>query len=236
MNTLGSMHVYGHFGVPVLFFPAEGGNANDLEDKGLIHTLAEPIEAGAIKLYTVDANDHATFSNTSLPTEERARRYRTYTDWIDHEVAEAIATDCGGQVGIATAGVSMGAYHAVHAALRRADLFPYAIGMSGNYDPTNWKGWGDLGEATYYANPFAYVNGMDGDHLQWLRQHVFIQLVVGSGMWEDTTGALQSSHALEDLLTRKGIPNALDVWGSDTPHDWPSWHRMALKHLSALGG
>ena len=50
-------------------------------------------------------------------------------------------------------GCSMGAYHAVHFALQRADLVPIAIGFSGNYDVSTWRAWGDRGDAAYFANP-----------------------------------------------------------------------------------
>jgi esterase/lipase superfamily enzyme len=37
------------------------------------------------------------------------------------------------------------------------------------------------------------------------------------------------------LLRSRGIRHELDVWGEDSPHDWPSWRRMAVKHLAGLG-
>jgi esterase/lipase superfamily enzyme len=236
--TGGAGHVvaYGHWGVPVLFFPAEGGSAFDLENRGIVDALAEPLEAGRIKVYAVDANDGSTWSDRSLPLEERARRYEGFQVWVTDQVASAIHADCGGHVAIATAGVSLGAYHAVNSALRRADLFPYALGMSGSYDPTAWDGWGDRGDAVYFNAPLMYLQHMAGDHLDWLRQSVFVQLCVGSGAWEvHPTQALPSTIALGELLAAKGIRHAVDVWGDDTPHDWPSWARMAAKHLGGLG-
>ncbi|MEZ5114966.1 MAG: alpha/beta hydrolase-fold protein [Candidatus Nanopelagicales bacterium] len=232
----GHVVAYGHWGTPVLFFPAEAGSAFDIEDHGLIHALAGPIEAGRIKVYAVDSHDGSTWSDRTIPLEERARRHEGYHAWIVDQVAPAIHGDCGGFVRIATAGGSMGAYHAVNLALRRADLFPYALGMSGNYDPTTWNGWGDQGDTTYFNNPFAYVPHLHGDHLDWLRSQVFVQLCVGQGAWEvHPTQALPSTLAFADVLRDKGIPSSLDVWGYDTPHDWPSWARMAQKHLGGLG-
>ena len=88
----------------------------------------------------------------------------------------------------------MGAYHALTFALRRADLFPLSISLSGNYDPSSWHGWGEQGEAAYFANPVHFVPGLGGEHLDWLRSRLSVLLVVGQGMWEDTTGALPSSR------------------------------------------
>lgn len=233
----GTVIAYGHWGTPVLFFPAEAGSAYDLENNGIIDALADPLEHGHLKVYAVDTHDRYTWSDTSISTEDRARRHEGYQSWIVDQVAPAIHGDCGGvPVGIATAGVSMGAYHAVNSALRRADLFPHALGMSGNYDPTTWNAWGDQGDATYFNNPFAYLANAHGDHLEWLRRNVFIQLAVGSGAFEEhPTYALASSRALADLFGSKGIPNDCAVWGTDTPHDWPSWRRMVAVHLAPLG-
>jgi esterase/lipase superfamily enzyme len=232
----GRVIAYGHWGVPVLFFPAEGGSAIDLEEHGIIHALAGPIEAGRIKVYAVDSHDTHTWSDHSIPLEERARRHEGYHAWITDQVAPAIHGDCGGRVGIATAGPSLGAFHAVNVALRRADLFPHAVGMSGNYDPTTWNGWGEQGDAVYFNNPFAYLQHMHGDHLDWLRRTVFIQLAVGRGAYEEhPTQALPSTCGLAGLLGAKGIHHGLDIWGEDTPHDWPSWARMASLHLGSLG-
>ena len=109
--------------------------------------------------------------------------------------------------------------------------------MSGNYDPTSWNGWGARGDALYFNSPFAYLEHMHGDHLDWLRRTVFVQLCVGSRV---VGGAPDQARCPRPwpwvrLLQGKGIPHDLDVWGEDTPHDWPSWCLMAAKHLSALG-
>jgi esterase/lipase superfamily enzyme len=53
--------------------------------------------------------------------------------------------------------------------LKRADVFPLAICLSGNYDPSAWDGWGERGDAAYFNNPMDYVSHLGGDHLDWLR-------------------------------------------------------------------
>jgi esterase/lipase superfamily enzyme len=231
----GTVIAYGHWGTPVLFFPAEGGRSGDLEANGIIDALAVPLEQGRLKVYAVDTYDQYSWSDTSLPSEERARRHEGYHHWVIDQVAPTIHGDCGGAERIVTAGISMGAFHAVNVALRRADLFPHAVGMSGNYDPSTWHPWGERGDVLYFNNPFAYLANANGDHLQWLQHSVFIQLVVGSGEWEhDPTWAYESTTAFSDLLGNRGIPHQLDVWGEDTPHDWPSWRRMVAAHIVPL--
>ena len=89
-----------------------------------------------MKLYCVDSFDAASWSNRTLPLEERARRTGATSRGSSTRSCPFIHADCGGAQEIATLGVSLGAFHAVNFALQRADLFPLAIGLSGNYDPS----------------------------------------------------------------------------------------------------
>ena len=227
----GTVIGYGHYGRPVLLFPAERGRAGDLEGTGMIDAVADLIEAGRAKVYTVDAYDGASWSNRSIELEARARAHDGYEAWIVERVVPAIHADLSGAQEILVAGCSMGAYHAANFALRRADLFPLALCLSGSYDPSQWHGWGHRGDAVYFNNPMDYVEHLGGEHLDWLRSRVSLLLVCGQGQWEDTTGALDSTRALAALLERKGIRHELDLWGYDVPHDWPSWRAQLAHHL-----
>ncbi len=224
--------VHGHWGRPVLAFAAEGGRAVDFETNGLLDAVADLVEAGRVKIYCVDSADGQTWSRNDRPTEERARRHGAYESWIVDDVVPFVRRDCDGRDDVLTVGPSLGAFHAVNFALRRADLFPTAIGLSGNYDPSSWHGWGELGDATYFANPTAYVPNLHGDHLRWLRERLTIVLVAGRGAWEThPTGALPSTVRLAGLLTEKGIRCDLDLWGGDVSHDWVWWRRELAHHL-----
>ena len=154
-----------------------------------------------------------------------------YESWIVDQVVPFVHADCRGQIDIATTGCSLGAFHAANFALKHADLFPLAICMSGNYDPSSGDGWGERGDAAYFNNPMDYVVHFSDDHLEWLRSRVSILLVCGQGQWEDTTGALESTKRMAGRLAEKGIKHELDLWGYDVPHDWPSWRRQLAHHL-----
>jgi len=227
----GTVIAYGHWGKPFLVFPAEQGRAWDFESNGMLDAVRPLVDAGRAKLYCVDANDSATWSNRSVPLEERARNHHGYEAWVVDHVVPFIHGDCGGPTEIGTVGSSLGAFHAVLFALRRADLFPLAIGLSGNYDPSTWHGWGERGDAAYFTNPVDFVPHLHGDHLDWLRERLSVLLVVGQGQWEDTTGSLPSTRQLADVLRGKGLRCELDVWGHDVPHDWPSWRSQLAHHL-----
>jgi esterase/lipase superfamily enzyme len=222
---------YGHWGRPVLAFPAEAGDAGEFERRGMVAAIGELLEAGRAKLYCVDSFDGESWSNRNVPLEERARRHRSYESWILDHVVPFIRDDCGGASEVIACGCSLGAFHAANFALKRADVFPLAICMSGSYDPSAWDGWGERGDAAYFNNPMDYVAHLEGDHLEWLRRQVSVLLVCGQGQWEDTTGALVSTRALAELLDSKSIRCELDLWGYDVAHDWPSWRAQFAHHL-----
>lgn len=227
----GRLAAYGHYGRPVLMFPSESGHASEFADRGMVAAVADLIDAGRVKLYGVDSFDGGTWSAGHLPLEERARRHGAYESWILDAVVPHIAADSDGATEIVTAGCSLGAFHALNFAFKRADLFPLALCFSGNYDPATWRGWGEQGDALYFNNPMAYVANLHGDHLDWLRSRLSLLLVCGQGQWEDTTGSLDSTRKMAGLLTAKGVRHELDLWGYDVPHDWPSWRAQLAHHL-----
>ena len=231
IGSAGTVIRYGHWGRPALAFPSEGGHATDFENNGMVGAVAGLIDAGRLKLYCVDSYDAASWSDQEIPLEERARRHGRYESWILGDVLPWIHRDCGGPTEVITLGCSMGAYHAANFALKRADLFPLAMCLSGQYDPSSWNGWGERGQETYFNSPLDYVANLDGDHLNWLRDHVSLLLVCGQGQWEDTTGALESTKQFAALLAAKGIKHEADLWGYDVPHDWPSWRAQLAHHM-----
>ncbi len=223
---------YGHWGRPVLVFPSEQGSAWDFANNGMVAAVRDLVDGGRVKLYCVDAHDGASWSAAHLPIEDRAREHARYEAWIVDQVVPFIRADCGEDAGdIMTTGCSMGAFHAVNFAFKRADLFPMAMCMSGNYDPGAWKGWGERGDSVYFNSPPDYVAHLHGDHLDWLRTRLSVLLVCGQGQWEDTTGSLESTKRMAGLLADKGIRHELDLWGHDVAHDWPSWRAQLAHHL-----
>ena len=231
LGGAGSVIRYGHWGRPVLAFPSEQGSAWDFESNGMIGAVAGLLDAGRLKVYCVDSYDAQSWSDQNIPVEERARRHGRYESWILDQVVPWIYQDCAGATEVMTLGCSLGAFHAANFALKRADLFPQAMCMSGTYDPASWNGWGERGTAAYFNNPLDYVGHLGGDHLEWLRGRVSLLLVCGQGQWEDTTGSLQGTRQFAEVLARQGIRHELDLWGHDVPHDWPSWRAQVAHHM-----
>lgn len=226
---------YGHYGRPVVVFPSEQGRAWDYENNGMIGAISGLIDDGRVKVYCLDSFDHLTWSDRSIPLEERARRHSGYVDWVTDQVMGWIREDTAGgldQLGAVATGCSMGAFHALNFGLTRADLFPVAICQSGSYDPSRWHAWGERGDAAYFSNPTDYVANLHGDHLDWLRSRLQVLLTVGEGPWEThPTESLPQARQMAGILADKGIPHQLDIWGHDSAHDWPWWRKQIAHHL-----
>lgn len=234
-DRAGTVIRYGHYGRPVVVFPSEAGRAWDYENNGMVGAVADLIEAGRVKLYCVDSFDDAIWADPWPSLEERAGRQRWYEEWIAGPVWDWIGHDSAGPADAVVTGCSMGAYHALQLCLTRGDLFPVALCLSGNYDCTTFRGWGEPGEATYFANPTAYVPNLHGDHLDWLRSRIHPVLVVGEGAWEvHPTSSLPQTRRMAGLLAERGLPHELDVWGHDSAHDWPWWQRQLAHHLPRM--
>jgi esterase/lipase superfamily enzyme len=225
----GTVLAFGHYGRPVVAFPSENGEAYDWESRGMVEALGDVLEAGRAKLYCLPSFDRESWTRADLSLEERAERHGHYERWVLAQLVPFVQADSHTQKLIAT-GTSFGAYHAANFCLKRADVFPLAICMSGVYD-VSVQGGGARGDAVYFNNPMDYVAHLGGDHLDWLRAHVSLLLVCGQGQWEDTTGALESTKRFGALLGEHGIRHEVDLWGHDVPHDWPSWQRQIAHHL-----
>ena len=221
---------HGSYGRPVLLFPTSEGRAEDVEHHGLVDAVRPLLDAGRVKLYSVDSWDGGSWYRRDLPLEERARLHEAYERWLVEGVVPFVDADCGGRQDMAVAGCSFGAYHAANLALRRADLFPLALCFSGVYD-LSVLGWGERGTSFHLNNPLWSLGAAEGEHLDWLRSRLSLLLVCGQGMWEDTTGALESTRAFGALCADKGLRVETDLWGHDVPHDWPSWRAQLAHHL-----
>lgn len=221
---------WGHYGTPVLLFPTAGGDAEECERFKMIHVLGPLIEAGKIKVYSVDSVAGAAWLSASQPPLHCAWLQNRFDSAIYNEVVPAIRTDCRNpEIEILVAGASIGAFNSVAAICRHPDVFGGAIAMSGTYDLTKWLD-GQWSDDFYFSSPLHFLPGLgEGDHLHRLRQR-YIVLPTGEGRWEDP----QQSWRMAEVLGAKGIPNRVDPWGTQWDHDWPTWREMLPKYLAEL--
>ena len=226
------LKVYGYYGKPLLVFPAQGGRFYEYEDFKMIDAIADFIEAGKIKVFTIDSLDNESWANWGAHPADRARRHEDYDRYVVQEVTPFISQHCAGsnQKFIAT-GCSMGAYHAVNFFFRHPDIFDATIALSGLFHLKIFLG--DYVDTNVYFNsPLLYLSELnDPWYLDQYRQSSII-VGVGQGAWEDEMRA--DAHALRSILEHKDIPARIDFWGYDVNHDWPWWRKMMPYFLGEL--
>jgi esterase/lipase superfamily enzyme len=218
---------WGHWGKPVLLFPTAGGDCEEAERQGLIGALAGLIDAGRIKVYSIDSVAGQHWISRQHSPEHCAHVQNQFHDYVYQEVVPLIRSDCAsGDIEIITTGASIGAMNAVAMLCRHPDAFSLALGMSGTYDisrllpvPSN--------DDFYYSSPLLFVPNLGpGWQLDALRRR-FVILATGSGRWEDPGESWRMAH----VLGARGIPNRVDDWGPAVDHDWPTWLAMLPKYL-----
>jgi esterase/lipase superfamily enzyme len=224
-----SLARWGSYGVPVLVFPTAGGDAEEIERNNLIDACWPLISAGRVKLYSVDSVAGAVMLAKEVAVEHRIWLLNQYHETVAHEVAPAMRLDSGGyRRGLITAGASIGAFNAVAVLCRYPDVFGAAVGMSGSYDVQRFYD-GAFTQDLYFSSPLHFVPGLEGDQLEQLRRR-FAILAAGDGAHEN----IGESWRVADVLGAKGVPNRVDAWGSEWPHEWHTWHAMLPQYLDEL--
>ncbi len=226
------LKVYGHYGKPVLVFPAQEGRFYDFENFGMIEAAAPFIEAGKVKVFTVDSVDNQTWTNWNAHPADRARRHNDYDRYITDEVAPFIRQHCGGSPQkFLTTGVSMGGYHSANFFFRHPDIFDALIAISGVFRLNMFIGdYSD--ENVYFNSPLSFLRNMnDPWYLDQYRQSQII-VCAGQGAWEDEM--LHDAWELRQILEQKQIPAWIDLWGYDVNHDWPWWRKMLPYFLEKI--
>lgn len=226
------LKVYGYYGKPVLVFPAQAGRFFDFENFGMIGAITPFIEAGQIKVFTVDSIDGQSWANGSAHPADRARRHQDYDRYIVEEVAPFIRKHSGDTTEkFLTTGVSMGAYHAANFFFRHPDVFDAVIAISGLFRLNHFIG-DYMDDNVFFNTPLAYLPGMNDPWYLDQYRHSRIIVCTGQGAWEDEM--LADTHALKGILESKGIPHWIDIWGGDVNHDWPWWLKMLPYFLEKL--
>jgi esterase/lipase superfamily enzyme len=220
---------WGDIGRPVLVFPTAGGDAEEIERFHVVDACAELIAQGRVKIYSCDSvNGRAmlTHEGDSLHLSWILRRF---VEFIGHELVPAIRADCqSDSIEIIAAGASIGAYNALASLCRYPDVFTDAICMSGTYDLRRFLN-GPVDENFQWASPVHYLETMNGDELHRLRERS-VFLACGEGDNEDMGETWHAAH----VLGAAGVPNRVDPWGSEWPHDWHTWRAMLPAYLEEL--
>lgn len=220
---------WGHYGVPLLVFPTAGGDALEIERFDIVAACGPLIAEGRIKVYSCDSVNGRAMLTKEGDSQHRSWILRRFVEFIGNEIAPAIRTDCrSDDIEIITAGASIGAFNALSAVCRYPEIFRHAICMSGTYQLERFMD-GPTDENFDWASPMHNLTSLDSDHLDKLRECSVI-LASGEGANEDIGESWHAAHVLGSV----GVPNRVDSWGPQWPHDWPLWREMLPQYLDEL--
>jgi esterase/lipase superfamily enzyme len=220
---------WGDSGTPVLIFPTAGGDFEEIERFHLVGVLQPLLEAGRIKIYSVDSLNGRTFL-TGAGNEEIGRMMAGFDAMIHNEVVPAIRHDCQQpQIEIISAGASIGAFNALEVLCRHPETFSTALCVSGTYDLTRWLN-GPMTSDFYFSSPYHYLPQQPESRMLDLLRKRFVLFTHGLGRAEDPGESWRTAA----ILGRVGIPNRVDEWSEDWPHDWVTWREMFPKYLDEL--
>ena len=214
--------VFGHYGKALLLVPTAAADYLEYERFQLIDALAPFIDAGKIKVFSVNSINSESWMNNEMLGEHKAIRHNQFNEYIYNEVIPFIKNNASWNTPIIIAGASFGALHSMNLFLKRPDLLNGVIAMSGVYNLMEYtKGYYD--EQVYYNSPAHYVpNLTDHNILEQIRSSNNIHILTGSGPYE----APDAARDFANLLYNKGINYELSVWGEEWKHDWPTWRAM----------
>jgi esterase/lipase superfamily enzyme len=217
--------VYGHYGFALLLVPTAAADFLEYERFQLIDHIKPFIEAGKLKVYSIDSINNESWLNNNMNPRDKAIRHQQWNDYVFHEVVPFIRNDSSNETMVYTCGASFGALHSMNLFLKRPDIINGVLAMSGVYDLTEYTK-GHYDDDVYFNSPMHYMPNMtDHNILEQIRRTGHLRIFTGSGAYEDPS----SSGRFAKILYDKGINYELDVWGQEWPHDWNTW-RAVLPH------
>jgi esterase/lipase superfamily enzyme len=216
--------VFGHAGTPVLVFPTSGGRFFDFEDRGMIAALAPRIENGELHIFCADSVDAESWYNKGVHPRLRVLRHLQYERYLLLELIPFLRWE-NQSAQLTVAGCSFGGYHAVNFAFKHPDIATQCLSMGGAFDIHQFLD-GYYDDNCYFNCPPDFLSNLNDDW--FLSRYRQMKVVLASGEWDI---CLDANVKLAAILSAKGVPHWLDVWGDHTGHDWPWWQQMAIKHL-----
>ena len=224
------LKVYGHYGQPIMIFPAQAGRFYDYEGFGMVEALSGYLEAGRIKLFCVDGIDWQSWTNKSILPHDRARRHNDYDAYIMQEAVSFVRKNTGLQT-LWASGCSMGAFHSANFFFKYPETFDGVIALSGLYQVSGFVG-DQGGMDAYYNSPLWYLRNMsDHSKLEVYRRNKIV-FAVGQGRWEEE--CIRDTREMQEILHQKSVYATFDYWGHDVDHDWPWWRKMMPHQLDRL--
>lgn len=218
---------YGYYGFALLLVPTAAADFLEYERFQLMDTLQPFIDAGKVKVFSINSINNESWLNNEMHPPHKAIRHNQFNSYVYEEVIPFIKNSTSWDTPIITCGASFGALHSMNLFLKRPDLIDGVIAMSGVYDLSEYTR-GYFSDDVYFNSPQHYMpNLTDHTTLEHIRKSGHIHLFSGSGDYEDPS----ASRSFAQILYNKGINYELDIWGDEWRHDWETWRKLLPHYL-----
>lgn len=221
--------VFGHSGIPVLFFPTRTARFYDYENWRIIEALKIRIDNGCLQVFCVDSIDIESFYGDIHPA-DKIKRHLQYEAYVINEVLPFIKSK-NSHPGLVAAGCSLGGYHAVNLAFKYPAYFAKVVGMSARYDltissrqfPDLLNGYFD--ENIYFNMPSMFVPNLNDESILDALRKMKVILAVGK---EDPF--FENNELFQNALRNKKIDPDFYVWNEEA-HRPRHWRQMVQLYI-----
>ncbi len=146
------------------------GTSRRPNETGLIGALAGLIDAGRIKVYSIDSVAGQHWLSRQHTPEYCSKVQNLFDAYVYEEIVPLVRHDCASQdIELIATGASIGAFNAVATLCRHPDAFRVALGMSGTYDLSGYL-HGHWSDDFYFSSPMHFLPGLSGWQLDRLRR------------------------------------------------------------------
>jgi len=229
-ETVIGVVVFGHWGAPLLGFPTSAGDEWELEGQSMVGALADFIDAGRIKFFTLNSVNGQSFYNKGAHPVHRSYVQSVFDSYLRAEVVPFIWSNCQSEgIAISTMGASFGAYHAANSLFKHPDVIKRCFAMSGVYDPAELHGRHVRRQFLFQQSRRLSLDASD----PWFYQQIATcDIHISTG--HRPVGNSGPTYHLSEVLSSKGIRHSLDNWGPQGGHDWPYWKHQMREYISKL--
>lgn len=191
----------------------------------LVDALAQPLEQGRIKVFSVDGSAARTWLRGTVSPEDCARTQSLYDAYVDTEVVPLIRRDCHSEtIEIVAAGAAIGAYAAISALVRLPSVFRVAIALSGIFDLSKYL-VGGFTPALAAVSPLHALPTVTDEAVR----RRFAVLATGEGAYEQPA----ESERMSAALGAAHVSHQLEKWGPHYAHGWNTWREMLPRYVNA---
>lgn len=220
------MLVFGHSGIPVIFFPPINGRYFHAKDNNLIGSVSFFVDNGLVKIYCPDCIDNFSWRNYTIPPAERVKLNLAYENTILYDVLEFAKHETEKEK-VVLAGSGFGGYHAANMAFKMPDKVSNLFCLSGEYDIKPYI-YGYYDDDCYFSNPPDYLPNLEDN---WYLQNIkTMGIILGTGSEDIRLG---ENIRLSNILSIKGISHWLDK-REGFGHDWFWWNQLFPQYLSMI--